>query len=68
MDTVIVSSQYEIIIPQKIRKSMGIVSGQEIQMIAYRNRIELIPLKPITQMRDFLKGIDTEVAREGDRV
>ncbi len=30
---------------------MGIVSGQKIQMIADRNRIELIPLKPITQMR-----------------
>jgi hypothetical protein len=47
---------------------MGIVSGQKIQMIAYRNRIELIPIKPIAQMRGFLKGIDTEVIREGDRV
>jgi AbrB family looped-hinge helix DNA binding protein len=68
MDTFIVSSQYKIIIPQEIRESMGIVSGQKIQIIAYRNRIELIPLKPITQMRGFLKGIDTEVARAGDRV
>jgi hypothetical protein len=38
---------------------MGIVSGQKIQMIACRNRIELILLKPITQMRGFLKGIET---------
>jgi AbrB family looped-hinge helix DNA binding protein len=67
MDAVIVSSKYQIVIPKEIRESMGIVSGQKIQMIAYRNRIELIPLKPITQMRGFLKGIDTEVAREGDR-
>jgi AbrB family looped-hinge helix DNA binding protein len=68
MDTVIVSSEYQIVIPQEIRESMGIVSGQKIQMIAYRNRIELIPLKPIAQMRGFLKGIETEVVREGDRV
>jgi hypothetical protein len=47
---------------------MGIVSGQKIQMIAYCNRIELIPIKPIVQMRGFLKGIDTEVVREEDRV
>ncbi len=47
---------------------MGIVSGQKIQMIAYRNRIELIPIKPIAQMRGFLNGIDTEVIRENDRV
>ena len=42
---------------------MGIVSGQKIQTIVYRNRIELIPIKPIAQMRGFIKGIDTEVAR-----
>lgn len=47
---------------------MGIVSGRKIQMITYRSRIELIPIKPIAQMRGFLKGIDTEVTREGDRV
>jgi AbrB family looped-hinge helix DNA binding protein len=68
MDAVIVSSKYQIVIPKEIRESMGIVSGQKIQMIAYRNRIELIPLKSISQMRGFLKGIDTEVVREGDRV
>ena len=68
MDAVIVSSKYQVVIPKEIRESMGIVSGQKIQMIGYRNRIELIPIKPIAQMRGFLKGIDTEVTREGDRV
>ncbi len=47
MDAVIVSSKYQIVIPKEIRESMGIVSGQKIQMIAYRNRIKLIPIKPI---------------------
>jgi hypothetical protein len=42
--------------------------GAKIQIIAYRNRIELIPIKPIAQMRGFLKGISTEVNREGDLV
>ncbi len=68
MDTVIVLSKYQIVIPNEIRESMGIASGQKIQMIAYRNRIESIPIKPIAQMRGFFKGIDTEVNREGDRV
>jgi AbrB family looped-hinge helix DNA binding protein len=68
MDTVIVSAKYKIIIPKKIRESMGIVSGQKIQIIVHRNRIELIPIKPIAHMRGFLKGIDTEVNREGDLV
>jgi AbrB family looped-hinge helix DNA binding protein len=60
MDAVIVSSKYQIVIPKEIRESLGIVSGQKIQTIAERNRIELIPIKPIAQMRGFLKGIDTD--------
>lgn len=68
MNAVIVSSKYQIVIPKEIRESVGIVSGQKIQMIAYRNRIELIPIKPIAQMRGFLNGIDTEVIRENDRI
>ena len=47
---------------------MGIVSGQKIQVLTYRNRIELIPIKPMEEMRGFLKGIDTIVEREDDRL
>jgi hypothetical protein len=34
----------------------------------YDNRIEMIPVKPAQEMRGFLKGIDTEVEREPDRL
>jgi len=37
-------------------------------MLTYRNRIELIPIKPMNKMKGFLKGIDTEVKREKDRI
>ncbi len=47
---------------------MGIVSGQKVQIMSYQGRIEVIPLKPIKQMRGFLKGIDTSVTRENDRI
>ena len=47
---------------------MGIVSGQKIQVLTYRNRIELIPLMPMKKLRGFLKGIDTEVERDKDRI
>jgi len=47
---------------------MKIKSGQKIQMISYGDRIELIPIKPMKEMRGFLKGINTEVARDKDRV
>jgi AbrB family looped-hinge helix DNA binding protein len=68
MTEVTVSPKYQIVIPKEIRESMGIVSGQKVQIIPYQGRIEVIPLKPMKEMRGFLKGIDTSVVREEDRV
>lgn len=68
MNTVTVSPKYQVVIPQAIRESLGLQPGQKVQAILYENRIELIPVRPIRSMRGFLKGIDTTVRREGDRV
>ena len=68
MISVIVSPKYQVVIPKEVRESMGIVSGQKIQILTYQNRIELIPVKPMKKMRGFLKGIDTSVRRDKDRV
>ena len=68
MTAVTVSPKYQVVIPKKVRESMGIVSGQKIQMLTYGNRIELIPIKPMKELRGFLQGIDTSVKRETDRL
>ncbi len=68
MTAVTVSPKFQVVIPKEIRESMGIVSGQKVQILAYQNRIELIPLKPMNELRGLLKGIDTEVERDADRV
>ena len=68
METVTVSPKYQVVIPSRVRKDLGIQVGQKVQVILYENRIELIPLKPIREARGYLKGIDTSVPREPDRV
>ena len=68
MTSVTVSPKYQVVIPKLVRESMGIVSGQKIQVLMYGNRIELIPIKPMEELRGFLKGIDTSVERETDRL
>jgi AbrB family looped-hinge helix DNA binding protein len=68
METVTVSPKFQVVIPRAIRDSLGLQPGQKIQALLYENRIELIPLKPMSEMRGFLKGIDTAVEREPDRV
>jgi len=68
MTAVTVSPKFQIVIPKDVRESMGIFSGQKIQVLTYQNRIELIPIKPMKKMQGFLKGIDTNVERNKDRV
>lgn len=67
METVTISPKYQVVIPKDIRNRLKLVPGQKVQAILYEDRIELIPVRPIKKMRGFLKGIDTEVPREGDR-
>lgn len=68
MTAVTVSPKFQVVIPKEVRESMGIVTGQKMQVVTYRNRIELIPIKSMKEMKGFLSGIDTEVKRDKDRV
>ena len=68
MDTVIVSPKYQVVIPASVRESMDIKPGEKVNVFGYDGRIEFIPQKSIKAMRGFLKGIDTTVQRERDRV
>ncbi|TAJ93132.1 AbrB/MazE/SpoVT family DNA-binding domain-containing protein [bacterium] len=63
METVTVSPKFQVVIPQKVRKALGLKPGQKIQVILYDGRIELIPFEPIRRARGFLKGINTDVER-----
>lgn len=66
-DTTTVSTKFQVVIPLRVRRALGIRPGQKIQVIPYEGRIELIPHEPIKKTRGFLKGIDTSVPREDDR-
>ena len=68
MSTVTVSPKFQVVIPKEVREALEIKSGQKVQVMAYKDSIELIPLKPIRELRGFLKGIDTEGPRDRDRV
>ena len=66
--TITVSSKYQIVIPLKIREALGIKPGEKLHAIEYRGRIELVPVRPTKAARGSLKGIDTNVPRDADRV
>lgn len=64
METVTVSSKFQVVIPRSVRDALDIRPGEKIQVLQYNDRIEFIPLKDMKKMRGFLKGIDTSVIRE----
>ena len=68
METVTVSTKYQVVIPKAVRELLGVQPGQKVQVIPYHDRIELIPLKSAQALRGFLKGIDTTIEREPDRL
>ena len=68
MNTVTVSPKFQVVIPKNIRDALKLHPGQKMKVIEYNGRIELIPDRDISELKGFLKGINTEFIREGDRL
>jgi AbrB family looped-hinge helix DNA binding protein len=68
MSALTISPKFQVVIPKPIRDKLRLSPGQKIQAVVYNNRIELIPLRPIKEMRGFLKGVDVTIDREDDRI
>ncbi len=68
MQTVTVSPKYQVVIPKRIRDTLQLKPGQKMRVIEYDGRIEMIPDRDISELRGFIKGINTDIQRENDRL
>jgi len=69
MDTVTISSKYQIVIPRAIRERWGIEPGQKVRLVLYNNFLEVIPVMEIKESRGLLKDMSSHIERdEEDRV
>jgi len=64
MQTVTISSKYQVVIPRTARQALDLRPGQKMHVVECDGRIELIPERDIKELRGFLKGINTEFKRE----
>jgi AbrB family looped-hinge helix DNA binding protein len=64
MTTVTVSPKYQVVIPEKVRKGMGIRPGQKFEVIEYEGCLEFVPVKDIKSLRGTLRGINIDVQRD----
>jgi len=68
MSTVTVSPKYQVVIPQAIREALRITVGEKLRVMSYAGRLEFIPVRPVKTMRGFLRGMDSTLDREEDRL
>jgi len=67
-DTVTISPKFQVVIPKAIREQMKLQPGQKVRVLAYGDHLSFVPVRPIKSMRGFLKGLETTVEREDDRL
>lgn len=66
MVTVTVSPKFQVVIPKEVREKLRLRPGQQLQILQFPDRIELVPWRDIKSTRGSLRGIQTDVPREGD--
>jgi AbrB family looped-hinge helix DNA binding protein len=67
VERVTVSPKFQVVIPRSVRERLDIRPGQQVQMIAYEDRIEVIPVRSARELRGFLRGPNS-FSRESDRM
>jgi len=68
VDVVKVSAGYQVVIPKSLRAALAIKPGMTLQVLLDGDRLVLLPLRSARDLRGFLKGMGSDVRREGDRV
>jgi AbrB family looped-hinge helix DNA binding protein len=68
MDTVTVSPKFQVVIPLSIRKQLALQPGMKLHVFNHEDRVEFVPIRHPKAMRGFLKGINTSIDRDNDRL
>lgn len=64
MTQVTVSSKYQVVIPKEVRQQVPLRSGQKLLVVVKEGVIALLPDRPISTLRGFVKGMEVGRIRE----
>ncbi|MCM8537491.1 MAG: AbrB/MazE/SpoVT family DNA-binding domain-containing protein [Lentisphaeraceae bacterium] len=64
MSTVTISPKFQVVIPKEVRESISLKSGDKLEIVQSKNRIELIPIKGTKDLKGLLKGMNTNFVRD----
>lgn len=61
---VTISSNYQTVLPRKLREQFDLKPGQKIMFIPYQKSIRLVIVPPIEDALGMFKGIESDRLRE----
>lgn len=64
MNTVTISSKYQVVIPRPIREQFNLKPGQKIMFIPYMDTLRVVIVPPIEDAEGIFENIDTDPQRE----
>jgi len=64
MDTVILSTKYQLVIPRKIRERLELVPGTRLTVIEKGGILHLVPERPLSELRGVARGTRPKGLRE----
>ena len=64
MNTVTISSKYQVVIPREIREQFNLKPGQKIMFIPYKTTLRVVIVSPMEEVEGLFEGIETDPHRE----
>ena len=64
METVTISSKYQVVIPREVREQFNLKPGQKLLFIPYKGTLRVVIVPTIEEARGMLKGMNTDNIRE----
>ncbi len=64
MQTVKLSSKYQLVIPRQVRDRLGLKAGDHFQVVTLGDRIQLVRVGHIHEIRGFLGDLDPHFERD----
>jgi len=61
MDTVTVSSKYQVVIPERIRRQHRIRPGDKLAVIVKHGVVHLVPVRPFEMSKGMFRGAKADL-------
>ena len=64
MNTVTISSKYQVVIPREIREQFDLKPGQKVIFVPYKSTLRVVFVPPIEEAQGMFPEMDTDPQRE----